>query len=57
MTENELSIRSIEYRMRILKYIKKANSGHIGGSLSCIDILNVLYNRVLNVCPGGLYRC
>jgi len=51
MTERELSIRSIEYRMRILKYIKKANAGHTGGSLSCVDILNVLYNRVLNVSP------
>ena len=37
--------------MKILKYIKKANAGHTGGSLSCVDILNVLYNRVLNVSP------
>jgi transketolase len=35
----------------VLEIIKKANAGHTGGSLSAIDILNVLYNRVLNVSP------
>ena len=37
--------------MMLLRYIKAANAGHTGGSLSCVDVLNVLYNRVLNVCP------
>ena len=37
--------------MKILEYIKKAKAGHTGGSLSCVDILNVLYNRILNVSP------
>jgi len=49
MTVNELARRSIEYRKKILKYIVGANAGHTGGSLSCVDILNVLYNHVLNV--------
>ena len=31
--------------------IKTAGAGHTGGSLSCVDILNVLYNRVLRVSP------
>jgi len=51
MTDNELKIKSIQYRIRLLKYIKKANAGHTGGSLSCVDILNVLYNRILNISP------
>ena len=51
MTEKELNIQSIEYRKKILKYIVGANAGHTGGSLSCIDILNVLYNHVMNVGP------
>lgn len=51
MTDNELRIKSIHYRKNLLKYIKKANAGHTGGSLSCVDILNVLYNRILNVSP------
>ncbi len=48
-----LARKSVEYRKNILKYIFKANAGHTGGSLSCIDILNVLYNHVLNVGPGN----
>ena len=51
MTEKELAIKSNIYRQKILKYIVGANAGHTGGSLSCIDILNVLYNDVLNVNP------
>jgi len=51
MKEKELAIKSIEYRKNILKYIFHANAGHTGGSLSCIDILNVLYNHVMNVSP------
>lgn len=51
MTTRELKKRSIIYRKKILQYIVKANAGHTGGSLSCTDILNVLYNEVLNVSP------
>lgn len=48
-TDRELQIKSARYRINILKYIKMANAGHTGGSLSCTDILNVLYNEVLAV--------
>lgn len=51
MTADELAKKSIGYRKKILKYIVGAKAGHTGGSLSCIDILNVLYNNVLNVSP------
>ncbi len=51
MTLQELKIRSVEYRKKILKYIFHAKAGHTGGSLSIVDILNVLYNQVLNVSP------
>jgi transketolase len=51
MTTDEMKRKSIEYRKKILTYIYGAKAGHTGGSLSCIDILNVLYNRVLNVNP------
>ncbi len=53
MTLKELEVKSVNYRKNILKYIKQANAGHTGGSLSCTDILNVLYNVVLNVSPGN----
>ncbi len=54
MTDTELRVKSIQYRIRLLKIIKKAQAGHTGGSLSCVDILNVLYNRILNVSPGNV---
>jgi transketolase len=47
----ELERKSIRYRKAILSIIKKANAGHTGGDLSCVDILNVLYNHVLNISP------
>lgn len=53
MTTKELTIRSIQYRKKILKYILGAKAGHTGGSLSSTDILNVLYNEVLNVSPDN----
>lgn len=51
MTEKELTIQSVLYRKKILQYIYQAKAGHTGGDLSCIDILNVLYNKVLRVSP------
>ncbi len=51
MTDHALKRKSLEYRIALLKYIKLAGAGHTGGSLSCVDILNVLYNRILNVTP------
>src|SRR5689334_5148420 len=50
-TDHQLERKSLEYRRTTLEIIKHAGAGHTGGSLSCIDILNVLYNRVLRVSP------
>jgi transketolase len=51
MTDDQLRLKSIGYRLDLLRYIVQAGAGHTGGSLSCVDILNVLYNRVLRVSP------
>jgi transketolase len=51
MTDRELELKSIHLRRNLLRHIYHAGAGHTGGSLSCLDILNVLYNRVLNVSP------
>lgn len=51
MDNRELILKSVMLRKKLLKYIYDAGAGHTGGSLSCVDILNVLYNRVLNVDP------
>ena len=50
-----LEHKSIVYRKQILEIIMCAKAGHIGGSLSCIDILNVLYNHVMNVSPQNFF--
>ena len=50
-TDRRLALKSIRLRRRVLEIIKHAGAGHTGGSLSCLDILNVLYNRVLRVSP------
>jgi len=51
ISDKELEIKSIQYRKKILESIKTGGAGHTAGSLSCIDILNVLYNAILNVSP------
>jgi len=53
LTHRELARKSIEYRRDTLRAIVHAGAGHTGGSLSCIDILNVLYNRVLRITPAN----
>jgi transketolase len=51
LTERELERKSVQYRRGILQVIKTSGAGHTGGDLSSIDILNVLYNRILRVTP------
>lgn len=48
-----LKLKSIAYRKTILKIISAAGAGHTGGSLSCVDILNVLYNEIMNITPAN----
>ena len=47
----ELELKSIQYRKKVLSIIKAANAGHTGGSLSAVDILNVLYNSAMDITP------
>ena len=51
MNTKELQLKSIDYRKKILEIIYNSGAGHTAGSLSCIDILNVLYNNVLEINP------
>jgi transketolase len=51
LTESDLLRKSVQYRKSLLRLIKACGAGHIGGDLSCLDILNVLYNRILRVTP------
>src|ERR1700737_4272125 len=51
LTERDLELKSVQYRKALLRLIKNSGAGHTGGDLSCLDILNVLYNRILRVSP------
>ncbi len=51
LTDQELQLKAVALRRAMLRLIVNAGAGHTGGGLSCLDILNVLYNRVLNVSP------
>jgi transketolase len=51
MTDHELVLKSFALRRAMLHLIVRAGAGHTGGGLSSLDILNVLYNRVLRVSP------
>ena len=55
-TVKRLKAKSIQYRRTILKIISTAKAGHTGGSLSCVDILNVLYNQVMDIRPETFAR-
>jgi len=46
-----LQQKSLLYRRTIVQMIYRAKAGHTGGSLSCVDILNVLYNHIMNITP------
>ena len=52
LSDHELALKSVQLRRQTLLVISHAGAGHTGGGLSCLDILNVLYNRILNVSPA-----
>lgn len=47
----ELKRKSCALRREILRVVYRAKTGHIGGDFSVCDILNVLYNKHLNISP------
>ena len=51
LSDHELALKSVQLRKKTLEAIHDAGAGHTGGGLSCLDVLNVLYNRILNVSP------
>lgn len=47
----ELAGRAAEARRRIVRAVGRAKAGHLGGPLSAVDVLTVLYGGVLRVRP------
>lgn len=50
---NAIAEKSNTLRKDIIELVYRSAAGHVGGDLSVIDILNVLYNRVMNVSPDN----
>lgn len=40
-----------ENRRNILKMVYNAQSGHIGGAMSAVELLTVLYHKCMHICP------
>jgi len=49
--EKELKRIAVNIRKNILRMIRAGRSGHVGGALSCTDILTVLYFKIMRVDP------
>ena len=49
MKETELKHLNNEIRKDVIKMLGEAKSGHPGGSLSCVEIISTLYNRIMNI--------
>ena len=52
---NDLEIKDLqelckENRKNIIKMVHNANSGHIGGAMSSVELLTVLYHKCVNTC-------
>ncbi len=52
VTDRDLERLAWRHRRKLLEIIKHAGAGHTGGSLSCLDILTVLYHRVMKISPA-----
>lgn len=48
---NNLKVKTYELRQNIVDIVKAGNGGHIGGDMSVIDILAVLYFEIMNISP------
>ena len=45
----ELQRKSDKLRLRLMQLIHDGKTGHTGGDLSVLNVLTVLYNRILRV--------
>ena len=48
---DELTRKTYELRSDIIDEVYQSKAGHVGGDLSVIDILTVLYYKVMDITP------
>lgn len=53
MNHHELTKQAELNRKRLLEIVYSAKAGHIGGDLSCLNVLTALYFDILNVDPAN----
>jgi len=53
LNEEQLTVKCNDMRMNILEMIYNAGSGHPGGSFSSVEILTVLYNKIMKHDPSN----
>lgn len=53
MNNHELTRQAELNRKRLLEIVYSAKAGHIGGDLSCLNVLTALYFDILNVNPAN----
>lgn len=51
MKTKELMLQSERNRKRLMEVVYKAKAGHIGGDLSCLNVMTALYDQVMNIFP------
>ena len=49
MKVKELELQSEMNRIRLVEVVYKAKAGHIGGDLSCLNVLTALYFDIMSV--------
>lgn len=52
MKSKELALQSEKNRKRLMEIVFKAKAAHIGGDLSCLNMLTALYFDIMNVNPA-----
>ena len=49
MENKDLKLKAEQLRLRLIQLIHDGHTGHTGGDLSVLNLMTVLYNRILNV--------
>ena len=52
METKDLVVKTEKNRKRLIEAVYKAKAGHIGGDLSCLNVLTALYAKQMNVSPA-----
>lgn len=52
MNAKELTLQSAVNRKRLMEVVYNAKAGHIGGDLSCLNVMTALYSGIMNISPA-----